>query len=123
MGTVRLKLASHQQPFKSNIIDTMKSIVFYFLFISSVVYGRNIKRRDVDPDSVFDKSQEKCKTAFVDNTNAKCILYTDEDCKSDDDAETTPINIPNSYLSVGMCGIRLKEFQCDKDVLFEFGKE
>ena len=51
---------------------------------------------------MFDKTSEKCKTAFVDNANAKCILYTDEDCTSDDDSETTPINIPNSYLSLGL---------------------
>ena len=57
---------------------------------------------------MFDKSPEKCKTAFVDNANAKCILYTDEDCKSDEDTETTPINIPNSYLSVGMVRNKIK---------------
>lgn len=56
----------------------------------------------VDPASVFEKTSKNCQTAFQTHPYANCILYTDEDCTSDDPSETMPINRAISFVSLGL---------------------
>ena len=51
---------------------------------------------------MFEESSKKCQTAFQTHPYANCILYTDEDCTSDEPGETTPINRAISYVSLGV---------------------